>query len=79
MFPNAFLSSLNQTISLKGNWAHTKRVVHVVTTVELAIAIHNEHVSITIAAIKPIRRQNLPTIRLTLLIITYLISFFLMK
>ena len=30
MYPNAFLLSLDQALSLKGYWAHTIRVIHVV-------------------------------------------------
>ena len=51
-----FLFSLNQIVSLKGYWAHTRfSPIHVVV-VEVARRIHTEHVSIT--AVKVIRRHN---------------------
>ena len=57
LYPNAFLFSLNQILSLKGYWAHTDRVIHVVV-VEVATRIHNEHVSIT-RRVEVIRRHTL--------------------
>ena len=46
LYPNASLHNLNQVLSLKGYWAHTSRVIHVVV-VEVTIRPHNEHESIT--------------------------------
>ena len=67
MYPNASLLNLNQVLSLKGYWAHTPRVIHVVV-VEVAIVIHNEHVSI--AAVKAIRRlATVQVSRLTTIIV----------
>ena len=64
-----FYLALTKILSLKGYWAHTKRVIHV-PIVEVAIRIYSEHVSIT--AVKVTRRQKGPTdFRLTILIILY--------
>ena len=72
MYPNAFLFSLNQILSLKGYWAHTPRVIHPVV-VEVATRIHNEHVSIT--AVKVTWRQKvLHLSRLTKPIVPHLTS-----
>ena len=69
LYPNAFLFSLNQILSLKGYWAHTDRVIHV-PCVEVAIRIHTEHDSIR----SIIRRlENLKVFRLTINILTQII------
>ena len=74
LYPNASLLNLNQVLSLKGYWAHTSRVIHVVV-VEVAIRPHNEHASIT--TVKVTRRQKvLHLSRLTKPIVPHLPSNF---